>query len=237
MENLNYPWIACVGYTTHEMFEYLKHQNSDTRVYAPIDAGRNGKRTVEDEQRANDYMARDLRISPAIRDLIIDNNKETLYSALLANPQEAKNVFKSFHNYYYDYLDSIKYVIEDSPALIPYPLSADRIIDFDYYIILEQDPRDIAEDFEDNELNKILLEANRERMSQILPMLPNGDNVVRITVPYNPYDKSQNVNATQEVMASVLEACVRFRKDFDSKREVVEHQEIEDPSLPTQLPD
>lgn len=238
MENLNYPWIACVGYTTHEMFEYLKHENADFRVYAPIDAALvNSKRTQQDEQRATEYMLRDNRISHEFRNYIADGNKEILYREMIANPQEAKNIFKSFHNCYYDYLDSIKYALEDSPALIPYPLSSDRIINFDYYIIFDQDPRDISEDFEDNELNKILLEANRERMAQILPMLPTGDNVVRITVPYNPYDKSQDVNATQDVMSAVLDACAKFRIDFDSKKLVVEHPMTEDPSPPIQLPD
>ena len=89
--------------------------------------------------------------------------------------------------------------------LVPYPLSSNRNIDFDYYIILEQD---VDKTFAEYSNLSVLFDMYKRRMQEVVPFIPQ-DKLVRISVPYKPYDESDTATRLS-VVNQIGVACANF---------------------------
>jgi len=218
MSTLAYPMIACVGYPTHEMFEYIKHNNMDKRVYNILDVWDDSNSdAIQFRPMMYDYIQRD----PSVRQTTkqsLEQHRDNFQdmSAEVTDPEAIKELFRSFHNFYFDYIESIKFILDEVCVLIPYPLTSNKTINFDHYIILEQDESRIIEDYSSNPALALQFEMIRSRIAEVKAFVPQ-EKVTRITVPYNAYDRSKEVSAPVEVLKSIINACTEITENYRAK--------------------
>lgn len=221
MENLNYPLVACVGIPTHEMFEYLKHINSDPRSYSVLDSWARGTQTQEDLDNLYNYVMNNPIVNISVKHALQDNRNDTnaFAQAISNSPDDIKSFFRCFHNFYYDSFDNIKLVLQNAVTLLPYPLCGTKDIDFDYYLILEQDPRTL-EQFESNPILKVMLEEVNRRTAEVLSTIDATDKVKRVQIQYGVHDSEELVSSPPETLEAILDACKEFALDFQSKKDL-----------------
>jgi len=218
MNTLPYPMIACVGYPTHEMFEYLKHNNTDPRVYDILDIWNDSNESAKKYRpMMHDYMQRDMNLRMTTK-LALDRHQEN-YTALaeeITDPDAVKELFRSFHNFYFDYIESIKYILDDANVLIPYPLTSNKTIEFDHYIILEQSEQGVREEFGSSPALLLEFDMIKDRIAEVTQWIPQ-EKSTRVVVPYAPYDRSREVSAPMELISHIVGICGKCVDDHHRK--------------------
>jgi hypothetical protein len=203
--------VALIGYLTDDMLEYIDHLNLDTRISKPLH--------INDEQGKEflptfvDYMHRDSTVRTSTKVLFENNNNDIVYvTSALTDSLAIEEVVRSYNNFYLDYLESIKFIAEGSCMLIPYPLAASRNVEFDYYIVLEQD---VDQTFAEYSNQSNLFNMYKKRMEEVLPFIPQ-DRMVKITLPYKPYDESDT--ETRLLIVNYISSfCTKFFEENYNK--------------------
>lgn len=189
MSDLQYPRFALVSPLTPEFWPTLQHANPDTRLFSIIHYWYNeqgeqcGLQTEEERNILFNYIMKDVQVPLPLKDIIIanGNNPDAIGEAIYNNVEYSRAVIKSMHNCYYDYLESIKYIINPVQAVIPYPLSSDKQIDFDYYIILDYDYDKMLADAQAfDAYERVLSEEVITRVKSLVNRLGSAPNVIRV---------------------------------------------------------
>lgn len=207
-----FPKIALVGLMTHEMFEYLKHNNVNPKAYTALDSW---SPNDEEFSLAFEYIKNDSSIDPELATIIKQSsNIDEVGSKIQNNREFVRQIIKSFHNFYYSYtLDNVK----DGVLVMPYPLIADREIEFDYYIVLNQDYEKIYNDLNDEGFN-IFEDVNYvesfRRVNELINKLPKDKTVVTIDIPWTPHDSNQDVSSPPEVIKKLCDTCTEFYQSY-----------------------
>lgn len=181
--------IALVGYLTNDVREYINHLNIDTRISNPLHL--NDEKGAEFLPMFIEYMHRDSSIRTSTK-VLFDNHNNDIVAVTqdLTDSLAIEEIIRSYNNFYLDYVNSIKFIAQGSYMLVPYPLAGTRNMDFDYYIILEQDE---TQTFAEYSNESIFFEMYKKRMQEVLPQIPQ-DKMVKATIPYNPYEESNTVS-------------------------------------------
>jgi hypothetical protein len=203
--------IALVGYLTNDVMEYVNRLNIDDRVYKPLYI--NNELGADFKSEFHSYMLRDqtLRVSTKMLLDTYSDNFGAIANALEGDNSAIEELYRSYNNFYLDYIESIKFIALGSLMLVPYPLASNRNMEFDYYIVLEQDYDKIFVEHGKNEPFKILFQMYKRRMDEVLPYIPQ-DKMVKITLPYKPYNESDTETITAFV-DQIGSACNTFFED------------------------
>jgi hypothetical protein len=202
--------VALVGYLTNDVREYINHLNLDTRISKPLH--------LNDEQGKDflpmfiEYMHRDTSVRSSTK-ASFENHNNNIESVMgeITDVLSVEELLRSYHNFYLDYVESIKFIAEGSCMVVPYPLAGNRNIDFDYYIVLEQD---IEKTFAEYSYESNLFEMFRRRMEEVLPFIPQ-DRMVKITLPYKAYDES-DTETRLLIVNHISSVCVKiFEENYN----------------------
>jgi hypothetical protein len=205
--------VGLVGYLTDEVIEYVNYLNIDTRISKPLHI--NDELGKEFLPMFTDYMHRDSSVRTSTKVLFENNNNDLqLVMSSLTDSSSIEELVRSYHNFYLDYIESIKFITEGSCMVVPYPLSSNRNIDFDYYVILEQD---VNQTFAEYSNLSSLFDTYKRRMDEVLPFIPQ-DRSVRITIPYKPYDESDTASR-MTIVDQIGSACSKFFEEHYSNLE------------------
>ena len=208
--------VGLVGYLTDEVIEYVNYLNIDTRISKPLHI--NDELGKEFLPMFTDYMHRDSSVRTSTKVLFENNNNDLqLVMSSLTDSSSIEELVRSYHNFYLDYIESIKFITEGSCMVVPYPLSSNRNIDFDYYVILEQD---VNQTFAEYSNLSSLFDTYKRRMDEVLPFIPQ-DRSVRISIPYKPYDESDTTTRL-DIVNQIGTACANFFETNYSKLESLE---------------
>jgi hypothetical protein len=210
--------IGLVGYLTDDVIEYIFHLNLDTRISKPLHL--NSDTGKDFLPMFLDYMHRDSNVRTTTK-MLFENHNNNIQTILmeLTDNDAVNEIIQSYHNFYLDYVESIKFIASGSSMVVPYPLSSNRNIDFDYYIVLEQD---VNQTFAEYSNLSSLFEIYRNRMQQVLLFIPQ-DRMIRITVAYKPYDSLDTVTR-MAVIEQISNACSEF---FERHHNSLASSEIE----------
>lgn len=205
--------VGLVGYLTDDVIEYVYYLNLDDRISKPLHL--NSDTGKEFLPMFLEYMHRDASVRTTTK-VLFENHNNDIQAILmeLTDTDSVNEVIKSYHNFYLDYVESIKFISKGSSMVVPYPLSANRNIDFDYYIILEQD---VNQTFAEYSNLSSLFEIYRNRLQEVLQFIPQ-DKLVRITIPYKPYDESDTASR-MTIVDQIGSACSKFFEEHYSNLE------------------
>lgn len=206
-----FPRIALVGILTHETFEYLKHNNLNPKAYSALDAW-----SPNDDEfaLAFDYIRNDKTLDPELQIIVKQSNSIDEIGAQITNNREfVRQLIKSFHNFYYTYtLENIN----DGVAVLPYPLLSDRQIDFDYYVVLNQEYDKIYQSLKEegyNVFEDVNFVEGFRRVNEVISQLPKDDTVVTIDIPWTPHG-DEPVSTPPEVIKKLCNICAEFYSKF-----------------------
>jgi len=199
--------IALVGYLTNDIREYVNYLNTDNRISNPLHL--NNEQGSEFLPMFIDYMHRDasVRISTKV---LFDSHNNNFESAMLdlTDNSSIEEVIRSYNNFYLDYIESIKFITEGPSIVVPYPLAGTRNIDFDHYIVLEQD---VNQTFAEYSNESMFFEMYKKRMEEVLPYIPQ-DKLTKITLPYKPYDESDD-EYRMTIVSQISSICSKLFED------------------------
>ncbi len=202
MSDLSYLRFALVSPITTEFWPTLQHANPESRIYSLLHSyidenGLQGSQTEEERSILFNYIMRDVQVPMALKDTISanGNNEQAIGMAVVDNAEYARAIIKSTHNCYYDYLESTKYILNPVQAVVPYPLSSDKQIDFDYYIILEYDYDQMLEEAQTfSAYERVLAEEVITRVKALVNRLGNNTNVIRIPLDNTDFSIANQKN-------------------------------------------